>query len=132
VRARVCVCVCVCVCVDVESQLSFFKLLMLHENDSYTLFHISPKKNLCVHLEKRKKERRSKVLCQLGGCAVSHPLNFPQFHPAGVSRDRFDMRSRIFQAATSPSASGLVYNRWSRCYFDATWRVERCVIENIW
>lgn len=28
---------------------------------------------------------------QLGGCAMSHPLNFPQFRSAGVSRDRFDM-----------------------------------------
>lgn len=41
--------------------------------------------------KKNKEGRRGKVVRQLGGCAMSHPLNFPQFRSAGVSRDRFDM-----------------------------------------
>lgn len=82
------------------------------------------KKFMCILIRKN-----GKVLCQLGGCAMSHPLNFPQFHSAGVSRDRFDMRSRIFSAVTSPQVLRVLYIITDVI---STRRVERCVIEDIW
>lgn len=92
--------------------LPFFKTFSI-SRETLVNFWTSLYISLYIFLgrKKNKEGRRGKVVRQMGGCAMSHPLNFPQFRSAGVSRDRFDMPYLPGCYNKPPSASGRVHNR---------------------